>query len=348
MAVRRSDLFETSLTAARPYLEYDNSPFYSFRMSRPLRIQYPGALYHVTARGNERKPIVRDDKDRWLFIRVLEDMVESHDVIIYAWVLMDNHFHLLIETPQANLSASIRHLNGVFTQRFNRRHERSGHLFQGRYKSILVDKESYLKELCRYVVLNPFRAGMVKHPRDWKWSSYRATAGYAEGPSWLNTSWLLSLFHKKTKMAQGKYRQFVMEGANIKESPWEKVSSQVLLGRSEFESFIREKACLHPHKEASLEQQSLALPKPEEVLFKISGLFEVSAENILSSTKQTNEGREAAMWALQSACRLRLREIAAEMGVGYSAVSHAVSKVRKRMREDAEYGRKIRTAIFKT
>ncbi len=118
-----------------------------------------------------------DDADRWIFVRLLGEMVEENQVVCHAWVLMDNHYHLLLETPAANLSTAMKHLNSLYTQRFNKKHHRVGHLFQGRYKALVVEKDTYLKELCRYVVLNPVRARMVKHPKDWKWSSYRATVG---------------------------------------------------------------------------------------------------------------------------------------------------------------------------
>jgi REP element-mobilizing transposase RayT len=146
-------------------------------MARPLRLAFAGGVYHVTARGNERKPIVRDDADRARFVDTLAAMVEQYGVLCHAWVLMDNHYHLLLETPTPNLSRAVRHLNGIYTQSFNRRHRRVGHLFQGRFKAIVVDKESHLLELCRYVVLNPVRAGVVKTPSAYPWSSYRATAG---------------------------------------------------------------------------------------------------------------------------------------------------------------------------
>src|SRR3990172_3671313 len=141
-------------------------------MTRPLRVVYPGAVYHVTARGNERKAIARDDVDRGRFVATLAQMVEHYRVVCHAWVLMDNHYHLLLETPEANLSRAIRHLNGVYTQTFNRRHRRGGHLFQGRYTAILVEKQPHLLELCRYVVLNPVRAGIPPRVGGWPWSSY--------------------------------------------------------------------------------------------------------------------------------------------------------------------------------
>ncbi len=160
-------------------------------MSRPLRVSYPGAVYHVTERGNERKRIVRDDQDRERFLAIVGDMVEQYQVLCHAWVFMDNHYHLVLETPQANLSSAIRHVNGVYTQAFNRRHQRVGHLFQGRLKAILVQQEAYLLELCRYVVLNPVRAKMATRPNQWRWSSYRTTSGEELAPPWLVTEWIL-------------------------------------------------------------------------------------------------------------------------------------------------------------
>jgi putative transposase len=146
-------------------------------MSRPLRIEFPGAFYHVTSRGNARKKIFLNDIDRVSFIETLAWVVERFGWICHAYCLMDNHFHLLIETPMPNLSLGMRQLNGVYTQRFNRRHKRVGHLFQGRFKSILVEQDRYLLELCRYIVLNPVRAKMVAASEEYPWSSYRATVG---------------------------------------------------------------------------------------------------------------------------------------------------------------------------
>ena len=136
-------------------------------MARPLRIEYPGAIYHVTSRGDGREAIYLDDGDREEFLSVFEDVIRRMNWKCSAYCLMENHYHLLVETPDGNLSRGMRQLNGVYTQRFNRLHDRSGHVFQGRYKAILVERDSHLKELCRYVVLNPVRAGMVDRPEEW-------------------------------------------------------------------------------------------------------------------------------------------------------------------------------------
>jgi putative transposase len=207
-------------------------------MARPLRIEYDGALYHVTSRGNERKPIFKDDGDRELFLTTLWQVSERFHWLCHAYCLMGNHYHLVIETPDGNLSMGMRQLNGVYTQAFNRRHHRVGHLFQGRFKGILVQKESHYLEVCRYVVLNPVRAKAVKQPREWAWSSYRATGGLAAVPRCLKVEEILSHFGQRRGPAQQKYREYVGEGiagATI----WENLEAQSLLGLEGFADALR-------------------------------------------------------------------------------------------------------------
>jgi REP element-mobilizing transposase RayT len=183
-------------------------------MARPLRIEYPGALYHLTARGNERRAIYFFDHDRNQFLHVLIQVCKNYNWICHAYCLMDNHYHLLIETPDANLSRGMRDLNSIYSQRFNRMHGRDGHLFQGRFKSFIIEKEIYLLEVARYIVLNPVRANMVSHPKEWKWSSYRATAGYRKPHKSLTIDWILGHFGKNESVAKRAYRAFVLEGIN--------------------------------------------------------------------------------------------------------------------------------------
>jgi REP-associated tyrosine transposase len=202
-------------------------------MSRPLRIEFAHGLYHVTSRGDGREDIFLDDADRKLFLEVLSDTCDRFNWVIHAYCLMGNHYHLLIETPDGNLSKGMRQLNGVYTQRFNRKHKRVGHVFQGRYKSIIVQKDSYLLELSRYIVLNPVRAQMVRSAKDWPWSSYRATADMAEGEAWLATDPILSTFGQRRTQAVEAYRAFVAEGKN-QPSPWAKLKNQIYLGSDSF------------------------------------------------------------------------------------------------------------------
>ena len=202
-------------------------------MARPLRLEFPGAFYHITSRGDRREDIYEDDGDRSAFLSILESVCETYNWVCYAHCLMSNHYHLLIETPDANLSKGMRQLNGVYTQTYNRRQGRVGHVFQGRYKAILVDKDNYLLELSRYIVLNPVRAGMVRAAKDWPWSSYRATAGQVEAPDFLNVEWLLSVFSKRKSTAVERYKQFVSEGRG-QASPWPMLKNQIYLGSEDF------------------------------------------------------------------------------------------------------------------
>ena len=166
-------------------------------MARPLRIEYAGALYHVTSRGDKKADIYLDDDDRELFLDSLKEVCARFNWIVHAYCLMDNHYHLLVETPESNLSLGMRQLNGVYTQRFNRKHSRVGHVYQGRFKAIIVQKEAYLMDLARYIVLNPMRARMVRYAQQWPWSSYRATIGLVSPQGGLNTEWLLAGFAKR-------------------------------------------------------------------------------------------------------------------------------------------------------
>ena len=232
-------------------------------MVRPLRIEFPSAVYHVTSRGNARMRIYQDDADRREFFSVLERVVQRFHWLMHAYCLMDNHYHLLIETPEANLSVGMRQLNGIYTQRYNRRHKRVGHLLQGRFKAILVDRDNYLLELCRYVVLNPVRAKMVKHPQNYRWSSYRATAGLERAPDWLTCDWVLSQFGRQRPADQRHYQIFVIAGVNTP-SPWAGLKAQTILGTDEFIAKLR-RLPPHPLKEVRREQRYLDRPALEKL-----------------------------------------------------------------------------------
>src|SRR3989338_1014851 len=202
-------------------------------MGSPIRMEYEEAVYHVTSRGNARDNIFSDGHDKEKFLEELDSVIKRYNWLCHAYCLMDNHYHLLIETPDANLSIGMRQLNGVYTQVYNRRHKRPGHIFQGRYKAILIQKENYLLELCRYVALNPVRAKIVKKPEDWKWSSYLATTGAIKTPEYLTIDWVLGQFRSKRKAAQKRYKKFMMEEMQ-KESPWREIQGQIILGEEGF------------------------------------------------------------------------------------------------------------------
>ena len=210
-------------------------------MARPLRIEFAGALYHVTSRGDRREPIFEDDEDRVKFLGVLAEVVNRLNWRCHAWCLMTNHYHLVVETPDGNLSKGMRQLNGMVTQASNRRHQRTGHLFQGRFKGILVDKDRYLLELTRYVVLNPVRAGMVTHPGKYPWSSYRAMVGEVATPRWLASDVLLGQFGKRRSEARRRYRQFVLEGMGGA-TLWAELRQQIYLGDERFVERMQRKA----------------------------------------------------------------------------------------------------------
>jgi REP element-mobilizing transposase RayT len=204
-------------------------------MVRPLRIEYPGAVYHVTARGDRREPIAKDDEDREQFLAILGQAVHRFNARVWAYCFMGNHYHLVLHTREANLSRLMRQINGVYTQRFNYRHGLSGHLFQGRFKAILVDTDRYLLAVCRYVDLNPVRAHMVKRPEVYPWSSYRALAGMAEKPDWLDAQPMYDQVAsgKSAQRAAAKYAAFVAQGQGVR--LWdEHLRQQIYLGDDAF------------------------------------------------------------------------------------------------------------------
>lgn len=209
-------------------------------MARPLRIEFPGAVYHVTSRGDRREAIFDDDEDRHAFLNVIAQATERFDAVLLAYCLMDNHYHLVIHTRRGNLSRFMQQLNGVYTQIYNRRHRKVGHLFQGRFKGILVDENTYLLEVCRYVDLNPIRARMVRDPGNWRWSSYSAHTGKVISPAWLDTpavhGYLLGRdagTAADRRRAGLRYTALVAAGKGVK--LWdEALAQQIYLGGAEF------------------------------------------------------------------------------------------------------------------
>jgi putative transposase len=273
-------------------------------MARPLRLEFPGAVYHLTSRGNARQKIFFTDLDRELFLKALSQVISRYSWICHAYCLMANHYHLLVETPKANLSIGMRQLNGIYTQSFNRAHKRVGHLFQGRFKAILVEKESYLLELCRYIVLNPVRLkGSVK-TQSWKWSSYRATAGLISPPPFLSTDWVLGQLGKSRLEAQKQYREFVREGLGNR--PWKELKGQIYLGSEEF---IEEHAAQNLGlKEIPRAQLHAAKPSLERIFAR--------------------QGEKGIVRAYREH-GYRMREIAAHLGVHYATVSRRLKQMER-------------------
>jgi len=276
-------------------------------MARPLRLEYAGALYHVTSRGDRREAIYESDSDRDAFLGVLSEVCTTFNWVCHAYCLMGNHYHLLIETPDANLSKGMRQLNGVYTQLFNRTHGRAGHVFQGRYKAILVDKESYLLELARYIVLNPVRAGMVRSVKDWRWSSYRATGGQIRSPTFLTTDWILAGFSRQKKRAVEKYKAFVAEGKS-QPSPWQSLRNQVYLGDDAFVEKMQ--SLLDNGKELSEIPASQRRPAPKP----------------LSHYEAYGRHRNDAIVSAYASGGYTLKEIGGYFGLHYTTVSGIIRK----------------------
>lgn len=280
-------------------------------MARPLRIEFPGANYHVTSRGNAQASIFLDDIDRSTFLAVLGLTMRRFNVICHAYCLMTNHFHLLLETPDANLSKAMRQFNSVYTQAFNRRHGRVGHVLQGRFKSIVVDRDAYLLELCRYIVLNPVRAGMVKEPGKYPWSSFRATAGLGKKPDFLAVDWILEQFGADRAQARKEYRLFVKAGLDA-ESPWNDLKGQCLLGEGPFLEklfpLLKDKSVL---KEIPRVQRFADRP---------------ALEDIFHDTEDRTQ-RDAAIFKACNEYGYTQAQISAATGLHYSTVSKIIKKV---------------------
>jgi putative transposase len=274
-------------------------------MARPLRIEYPGAVYHVTARGNARRDIYRDDDDRRAFLDTLARAVQRMGWRCHAYCLMENHYHLVVETPQGNLSRGMRQLNGVYAQDFNRRYRSIGHVFQGRFCGVLVDRDAYLVELSRYVVLNPVRGGIVRRAGDWEWSSYRATAGLATAPAWLHTDWVLAQFGPSFRIARAAFRRFVGEGTEAG-SVWRHLRHQIYLGDEAFVRRMQEKI--------DSDQDLSEVPRPQR-LPEARSLDEYAA---------LGTGQKKSMVLAYQSGGYALAQIARHFGVHYSTVSRAV------------------------
>ncbi len=276
-------------------------------MARPLRIEFPGALYHVTSRGNARGNIYRSNNDRHCWLEVLADVVQQYNWACYSYCLMSNHYHILVETIDGNLARGMRQLNGVYTQRYNRAHRKVGHLFQGRYKAILVQEDAYLLELCRYIVLNPVRAKMVVSPAAWIWSSYGATVAQVAPPKWLYTGKVLSLFGNKQEDTIRRYQEFVAAGVGLS-SVWATLKHQIYLGD---EGFVRDMQCMMA-QDVDLQEipklQRRGIPKP------------------LESYRQPGLSNREMIAAAYRSGGYTLREIADHFGIHYSTVSRIVNK----------------------
>ena len=277
-------------------------------MTRPLRIELAGGVYHVTSRGDRRENIYFCDADRRAWLELLGKVCERFNWMCHAWCQMSNHYHIVVETVEGNLSQGMRQLNGVYTQHINSAYQRVGHVYQGRYKGILVEKESYLLELARYVVLNPVRAGMVDDPQQWPWSSYAAMTGEKQAPPWLQTDWILGQFNRNRDQAVMGYVDFVRAGAGMP-SVWERLRGQVYLGSDAFLQRIQ----------ALSDKTSLAeIPRTQRR----------PLAQPLTYYRESIADPKAAMAAAYATGDYTMRQIADAFGVHYATVSRALKQHR--------------------
>ena len=234
-------------------------------MARPLRPQFAGAVYHITTRGNDKQTIYFDDKDHARFLKYLDQTVKQYRWLCHGYCLMTNHYHLLIETPEPNLARGMKRLNSRYCITFNKRHRRVGHVLQGRYDAVVVQKEAHLLELCRYIVLNPVRAHMVEKPDDWIWSSFLATAGKKSAPPFLTTDWILAHFGRTRNKACENYIRFVYDGIG-KDEPWDKIKGKIYLRDDQFVQEVESLTDQEPvSKEIPLIQRKAARPALDEL-----------------------------------------------------------------------------------
>ena len=259
-------------------------------MGRPIRIEYAGALYHITSRGNERKKIFLDDGDRMKFLEILKDYHDRYGILIHAYVLMDNHYHLILETPKGNLLKVMHGLNGGYTGYFNRKYGRVGHLFQGRYKGIIVEKEAYLIPLSRYVHLNPVRAGVVERPEQYRWSTYRGYIVKGKEEEWVEYSWVLSGFGHDGIRARKKYRYYTEEGLRMRvESPLKNLHGQVILGGEEFIEKVKRVVSGRGLSHEIIERKRfMEYPRIEEVAGVVARAFGIEEEVIRRKSDRAN------------------------------------------------------------
>ncbi|HEX7192021.1 MAG TPA: transposase [Thermoanaerobaculia bacterium] len=281
-------------------------------MARPLRTDFPSALHHITSRGNERRPVFYDDTDRETFLRFLGEAARRFAWSVTAYVLMTNHFHVVVQTQEANLSRGMHWLNTMYVVWFNRRHERSGHLFGGRFKAFLIDKEAYFTTVLRYVVLNPVRAKMVERPEDYAWSSYRATAGLESAPEWLDVQAALAPFAPQTELAQACYREFVAERIASEETLWTRLMNGIYLGRESWAKSMRKLVESKPRStDHPVRQRAIGRPKMHAV---IAAVAKVTGETTASiRSKRGGALRRLVAWIGWNEGLLTLRNIAAAL-----------------------------------
>jgi putative transposase len=318
-------------------------------VARPLRVEFEGALYHLTGRGNARQKVFADQADCTKFVQLLIESLERYDVVLHGYVLMGNHYHLIAETRRSNLGRWMHWLTTAYTVYFNRRHRRAGHLFQGRYKSIVVEAEGYLLSLSRYVHLNPVRGQVIgrgdpverrKRLRDWRWSSYRGYSGLAKPERWVSQERVLGEFGGAQRERFLRYRQFVEEGL-VREidNPLEAVKWQAVLGREDFLQRLKDRLKSRQerqHREVPALRKLRARPQAQSILECVAKAYRCTKAELLKRGERGNEARAAAMIMVWDCCGMSLREIGELFGgAEYTAIAQMIGRTREKDRKGA-------------
>ena len=306
-------------------------------MGRAWRIEFEGGLYHILSRGNEQKDVFYNGQDRRLFLKTIGEMSERFEIDLFAYVLMGNHYHLLLKTNRANLSKSMQWLGLTYTRRFNLRHSRSGHLFQGRFKSIIVENDAYLMQLSCYIHRNPLRAGMVKRLADYRWSSYKAYAYGHQAPKWLITKPIFSQFQGKDK--QRAYREKVQRYAKEEKKLWEDFRHGMIIGSKNFVDIIRG-AYLPEELDREIPQQRDMAERmdPIAILKEAAKILGCDLDQFRRGpriTKTDKDDRDLLVLCLWKTGVLTNDKIGDLFGVTYSSVSHIVRSVTLRIQQDS-------------
>ncbi len=289
-------------------------------MARPPRLEHPGALWHVSARGAGRAEVFADDADRSAFVALLSRTSSAFGWRLHAWALASRSYELLVETPEPTLSRGMRDLNGVTTQRFNRRHGRSGPLFAGRFRAVLVEREAHLLALVRHVLDAPVREGLKSAPSEWPWSSFRATAGLVVTPRWLDTRATLEALGGRPAEARRRFAGFVGEGAIAVDDPWSRRRGQVFLGS---EAFAREAVRRAERRPA---RRTADGPTPGSVTAALESALGVTRREMRAAPRKRIAERALLAWALRSRARAPLARIASALGVGAAQASVLVRR----------------------
>jgi REP element-mobilizing transposase RayT len=309
-------------------------------MARPLRIDIENGLYHVTSRGWERRAIVRDDGDRERWVSLLERVALRCGWRLFAWALISNHFHLYLRTPQPNLSAGMHDLNSGYASAFNRRYRRSGALFQGRFKAILVEDESHALELTRYLHLNAVRAKLAERPEEYAWSSYREYLGLREPAAWLDCQAVLRELGKDLEGCRSAYRRFVDVGrATEAPSPLAGAVAGLLLGSTVWVEQWRRRLAGQPRVAAIPAQRELAWrPTLDDVVEAVSRAFGVDRADLLAIRRPGNEGRLVAVYLARRLTDEGVGAIGRYFGgVSSAAISKTVQRVEARRERDPSW-----------